>query len=114
MNRSDLFRKFSLLAALGALAALSGCKDYDLSPKSDFAEKAMERHYQNGDMNEYEYQDNVKVFLKPGEAAPGTGDMKSFNDAPAPATTVPPDGPAMPTSAPSAATTAPAGSAAQP
>ncbi|HVU37241.1 MAG TPA: hypothetical protein VHC95_02810 [Opitutales bacterium] len=108
MNRSKRVQVISALAAVGALAALAGCKDYDLSPKSDFAEKAMERHYQNGEMNQYEYQDNVKVFLKPGEQTPGLGEMKSFNDVPPPATTMPPPNSTTATPAP------PAGASAQP
>ncbi len=41
--------------------------------ESDFGQKAMERHYQNGDMNNYQYQTGSQVF-KADPVAPGATD----------------------------------------
>ena len=91
MKSTKFFHLLSLCSALALLAALPACDAWDMSPKSDFAEKAMEQHMQNGEMNSYQYQDNVKVFLKPGETAPDPNAPQSLNTAKsnAPAATAP-------------------------
>jgi hypothetical protein len=64
MNKSRLKWVIPALACAG-LIALAGCnwlKLDDDDPPSDFAQKALEKHYQNGDMNDYQYQQSEKQF----------------------------------------------------
>lgn len=65
MNNRKVFKIGVLALATSGLMALSACNDWDMTPKSDFAEKSMQRHLQNGEMNDYQYQDNLKVFQRP-------------------------------------------------
>jgi len=85
-RRLNLLRQIiSLTLAAGGLIA-AGCELPQLD-EGDFGQKTMERHYQNGEMNAYEYQSGSQVF-KPRPTAPGTADpapAAASGDATAPA-----------------------------
>jgi len=92
MNSPHLRRLSAASLTLAGLFVLSSCKDYDLSDNSDFAEKAMAQHYKNGEMNDYQYQNNVKVFVTPGASAPAPAPASATDKAaptPAPAISPP-------------------------
>jgi len=68
------YLRLLLTAGLAAgLLAVAGCEWPPMEDDSDFGQKAMERHYQNGEMSDYEYKNGSQVFKpqpKPPAATP--------------------------------------------
>jgi len=66
---NNLHRNLALVALAGlgllALAACNWPNMNDDEPPSDFAQKAIERHHANGDMNDYQYQQSERQFTPP-------------------------------------------------
>ncbi len=60
-----MFRhKFALMALVCAgLVGLAGCNSPDVDDQpSDFAQKQLEKHHENGEINDYQYQQSLKQF----------------------------------------------------
>lgn len=83
MNTRKIVRISSAVLGLSCLLALPACEDWDMTPKSDFAEKTMQKHYQNGEMNDYQYQTNVKFFQRPSQTAAASATGATGTAAPA-------------------------------
>ncbi len=99
MSKQKIFQVFLLsLASAGALV-LSAC-DYKFDPPSDFGEKEMQKHYQNGEMNGFQYENNVGVFVPPGASKepPAATASATGTNAPASGTATPPNGTSTPAS----------------
>jgi hypothetical protein len=73
------------------LASLAGCHWPDADDEAsqdDFTQKALEKHHENGEMNDYQYQQSMKELPPVEPAAPGASGASSA--APAAATTTAP------------------------
>ena len=61
-------KTFRIKLAIAALAwaglmGLAGCNSPDVDDQpSDFAQKQLEKHHENGEINDYQYQQSLKQF----------------------------------------------------
>lgn len=84
-------QKLFLIALAGALlTAMFGCnssdKDKDDDQPSDFAQKELEKHHENGEINDYQYQQSLRQFTPPD---PNAQKPAAATDTSAPAPTPP-------------------------
>jgi hypothetical protein len=70
------------------LAGLAAChssdKDADDQP-DDFGQKTLQKHYENGDMNDYQYQQSLKQFAPSDPNAQKPADTSDTSSSATPA-----------------------------
>jgi hypothetical protein len=72
IKTAAVLRTALTLSALVGLLAVAGCNvDSMFSEQDDFGEKSMQRHYDNGDMNTYQYDSSSKFFSPGGNITSG-------------------------------------------
>jgi hypothetical protein len=71
-HRLNSLRRIISLTLAGGGLIVAGCELPQMD-EGDFGQTTMQRHYENGEMNSYEYQTGSQVF-KPRPTAPDATD----------------------------------------